>query len=52
MGSEAGRKFPLNVDSLLQLVLRFLVAMLSMFRDTMFQFISGSLFSVGREGGC
>ena len=50
MGSAAGRKFPLYVDSLLHLVLRFLVAMLSMFKDTLFQFISGSL-CFSWEGG-
>ena len=43
MGSAVGRKFPLDVASLLHLVLMFLVAMFNMFRETAFQFISGSL---------
>ena len=44
IGSELGRKFPLKDVSLLHLFLMFLVAILSRFRETAFQLISGSLW--------
>ena len=43
IGLELGRKFPLKDASLLHLFLQILVAMLSRFRETALQFISGSL---------
>ena len=41
--SELGRKFPLKEESLLHLFLILLVALLSRFKETTFQLISGSL---------
>ena len=50
IGSELGRRFPLKEVSLLHLFLMLLVAMLSRFRETTFQLISGSL-NLSWEGG-
>ena len=50
MGSELGRKFPLNEASLLHLLLQSLVAMFRRFMETSVQLISGSL-AFNWEGG-
>ena len=50
IGLELGRKFPLKEASLLHLFLQILMAILNRFRETAFQFISGSL-DLSWEGG-
>ena len=52
IGFELGRKFPLKEASLLNLFLQILVAILNRFRETAFQFISGSLDLSWEGGSC